>query len=193
MPVSTAPQEEIRVSPEAYLERERKAEEKSEYYRGKVSLMSGGTRNHIMLSSNLAFALRRALSDKDCLVFPSDMRVYVEAHELFTYPDLSVVCGEEEYVEGETQANLLNPTLLVEILSESTERYDRGQKFAFYRDIPSLEEYVLVAQERKQVEVFRKNEAGRWELFEFGAEAEIVELASVKASLPLDAIYEHVV
>ncbi len=179
------------VTPEEYLERERRAEYKSEYYQGEVFAMSGASRNHVMIVSNLVFALHTALGGTGCLVFPSDLRVHVPAVGLFTYPDVSVVCGEEELLDEEFDT-LLNPVLLVEVLSPSTESYDRGTKFAFYRSIASLREYALVSQRQKMVEVFRKNEEGLWVLHEFDEARNDVALASVGCALRLDDLYANV-
>ncbi len=179
------------ITPEEYLDRERQAEFKSEYYNGEIFAMSGGIRNHSLLTSNTLAALHTALQGTDCLTFTSDLRVYIPATELFTYPDITVVCGEEELLDDQ-QDTLLNPALVVEVLSPSTESYDRGQKFAFYRSIPSLREYVLVSQRQKLVEVFRKNKEGLWVLHEYNAERGVVVLDTVGCTLDLDALYAHV-
>ncbi len=195
------PQESV--SPEEYLRRERVSLEKSEYYGGRPhplyrltnehgEPMPGATRNHNRISSNLLIAIGAALRGTDCLAFGSDMRIPAKPEGGFYYADAVVVCGPEQYVEDQPQANLLNPTLIVEVLSPSTEQKDRGEKFEAYRTLDSLQEYVLVAQDRRNVEVFRKNEAGRWELFAHDEDAEAVALASVGAALAMDAIYEKV-
>ena len=179
------------VSPGEYLERERRADHKSEYYAGEVFAMSGGSRRHSLIATNLASELRTALKGTGCLVFNSDLRVYVAASGLYTYPDVSVVCGDERYVDEE-EDTLTTPVVIVEVLSPATETYDRGQKFTFYRGLASLREYVLVAQERRSVEVFRRNDAGRWELYEPDPEHGTVELASVGCVLRLDEVYANV-
>ncbi len=191
------------VSPEEYLRRERLSLEKSEYYGGRPhplyrltnehgEPMPGATRNHNHIASNIHGELYAALQGTDCLAFGGDMRIAAKPGGGFYYADAVVVCGREQYVEGQPQANLLNPTLIVEVLSPSTEQKDRGEKFEMYRMLDSLREYVLVAQDRRSVEVFRKNEAGRWELFAFDEAAETVELASVGAALEMEALYERV-
>jgi Uma2 family endonuclease len=121
----------------------------------------------------------------------NDMRVHIPETTLYTYPDLAVVCGEEQYLDDEFDT-LLNPVLLVEVLSETTEACDRGKKFELYRPIPSLREYVLVAQDRKRVECFRLNERGHWELFEAGGDGAEIELASVGVRMALDELYRQV-
>jgi Uma2 family endonuclease len=191
------------VSPEEYLRRERLSLEKSEYYGGRPhplyppeneigEKMPGGTRNHNRLASNVHGELYVALRNTECSVFGSDMRIGVRPGETFYYPDVTVVCGEEQYVKGESQANLLNPALIVEVLSSSTEQNDRGEKFAAYRTLDALSEYMLVSQERRQVEVFRKNETGHWVLYEFDAGARNVELATGGVRLSMEALYEDV-
>ena len=190
------------ITPEEYLERERQAEFKSEYYNGEIfplgesrgtdpADMAGAQRNHVLLVSKVVTALNNALQDRACLVFPTDMRVHVAAYGLYTYPDVAVVCGEEHYLD-EQQDTLVNPVLLVEVLSPSTESYDRGKKFAFYRSIPSLKEYALVSQRQKLVEVFRKNEENLWVLHETDEARGMVDLASVGCALQLDDLYANV-
>ena len=180
----------LRMTREEYLAFEETAEEKHEWYKNEAFAMSGETRNHAVVIGNVLAALHGALRGTGCTLFQGDMRVQVQASGLYTYPDLSVVCGEEEY-ETEKQTTLLNPTLIVEVLSESTERYDRGRKFAFYRQLASLREYVLVAQDRASVEVFRKGADGHWTLFE-PDDGGHIELASVGATLRLADVYENV-
>ena len=113
------------ITPEEYLERERQAEYKSEYYNGEIFAMSGASRNHALLTSNVIAALHNALRGTDCLVYSSDLRIHIPASGLYTYPDVSVVCSQDELLD-EQHDTLLNPVLIVEVLSPSTERYDRG-------------------------------------------------------------------
>ena len=187
-PDTMAAQAQPDIAPEAYLEMERAAEYKSEYYGGEVFAMSGGTGNHALFAANSITLLNIALRGKGCRVFTSDLRIYIPANGLFTYPDASVVCGDMEYLDDRSD-NLLNPVLLVEVLSPSTESYDRGTKFALYRSIPSLEEYMLVSQDQRRVEVFRKDTTGRWVLYDV---EEAVELASVGCTLPVEDLYAGV-
>ena len=179
------------LSQEAYLEQERQADFKSEYHRGETFAMSGARFNHLVLTSTLAALLLESLRDRGCFVVTNDMRVHIPATTLYTYPDVAVVCGEPRFLDEEFDT-LLNPVLLVEVLSESTEAYDRGKKFELYRPIESLREYVLVAQDRKRVEAFRLNERGHWELFEAGGDGAEIELASVGVTVPLDDLYRQV-
>ena len=144
-----------------------------------------------MIAGNCHMALRAALKDKGCAVFQSDLRVHIPATDLYTYPDVVVVCGEEQYLDTQKDT-LINPVLLIEVLSSSTESYDRGQKFEFYRSIDSLQEYVLVAQDRVSVEVFRKNDEGHWVLYEADTEQGTIAMASIGCTLKLDDLYATV-
>ena len=173
-----------------YVAFEEGADVRHEFLDGLVVAMAGGTRNHTEIIGSVYAALRGALRGGPCHPYLGDLRVRVESANRDFYPDAAVVCGEERY-ETEKRTALVNPTLLVEVLSASTERFDRGKKFAFYRQIPSLREYVLVAQDRASVEVFRKGEGGRWTLFE-PDEGGAIELASVGAVLRLADVYENV-
>jgi len=133
------------VTPEQYLEIERKADYKSEYHSGQVFAMAGASREHNLLVGSIVRRLGNLLDGRPCETYPSDMRVLVSATGLYTYPDVSVACGEPEFLDGSLDV-LLNPLLIVEVLSPSTESYDRGAKFALYQRLPSLQEYVLVSQ-----------------------------------------------
>lgn len=150
---------------ETYLAMERAAEYKSEFYRGEIFAMSGASRWHVRIASQLFYALMKAFEGSDCFVFNSDLRIHIPSVGLYTYPDLGVVCGEEEYLDDRFDT-LLNPALLIEILSPATESYNRGQKFSFYRRIESLQEYVLVALDRCSVDVFYRDDRGSWSLRE---------------------------
>lgn len=176
------------VSHAAYLELERAGSTKHEWLNGEVYDMAGGTPDHARLQAAAAGELRAQLRGRRCCVFSSDLRIRVLATGLATYPDLSVVCGKLEKDPGDDNA-VTNPTLLVEVLSDSTEGYDRGEKFAHYRRIPSLKEYVLISQREPHVEVWRKNAAGKWELAEEGRAGESVPLASLECTLLVDEVY----
>src|SRR5712692_7135469 len=152
-------QPQPRLTPEQYLEIERAAEFRNEYYNGRMYAMSGGSHPHAIVIGNLAFALRSGLGKRPCLVTTSDLRVRVAPAGLYTYPDVVVVCGEPRYADNQIDT-LLNPMLLIEMLSPSTEAYDRGFKSAQYRTIESLQEYALVSQAEPRVEVFRRQDGG---------------------------------
>jgi Uma2 family endonuclease len=168
-----------------YLAFERKAGVKHEYLRGDVWAM-GGTPRHGRLASNLARIVGNALQGKPCVVYSSDVRVRIEASDRATYPDLSVVCGPDRLAADDADA-ITNPIVLFEVLSEGTERSDRGEKFAHYRRLESLQEYVLVNQDAARVEVFRRHERD-WLLvvFEAGSTA---RLDSIDVSFPVDEVY----
>jgi Uma2 family endonuclease len=133
------------MSPDEYLAFEREAECKHEYWHGEVFAMAGASREHNLLVSNLVHLLVGALQDRPCEVYPSDMRVSAASAKVFTYPDVSVVCSGPNFAD-DAQDTLLNPVVIIEVLSDSTEAYDRGKKFEYYRTIPSLQHYLLVAQ-----------------------------------------------
>jgi Uma2 family endonuclease len=160
---------------------------KHEFVDGEVYAMAGGTPDHGALAVAFASEVRAAIGARPCRVFSSDVRVRVVATGMAAYPDVSVVCGKLE-TDPEDASAITNPVLVVEVLSDSTEARDRGVKAAHYRHVPSLREYVLVSQRERRVEVHRRNEAGRWELFEYEGHA-TAELASVGCRVALDDLY----
>jgi Uma2 family endonuclease len=174
-----------------YLDMEEKSATKHEWLDGVVYDMSGGTLDHSRIAVNLSGIIRAQLAGKRCAVFNSDLKIRVLATGLGTYPDVSVICGRAEPDPESRGLAVTNPTVLVEVLSDSTEAYDRGEKFAHYRRIPSLREYVLVSQSSPFIEVFRKNEAGQWVLVAEARAGETVTLESIGCSLPVDATYEN--
>ena len=141
------------VSPEEYLRRERQAEYKSEYLNGEIFAMSGASEAHNLIAGNIFGELRRQLRERPGRAYISDMRVKVHANGLYTYPDVIVVCGEPQFEDDQVDT-LLNPTVLIEVLSQSTERYDRIAKTSYYRTMDSLAEHMLVAQDEKKVRRF---------------------------------------
>jgi Uma2 family endonuclease len=180
-----------KLTPEEYLEIERKAEYKSEYFNGEIFAMAGAKRNHNKIVGNLTGLVWQHLKGKDCEFYPSDMRVFVPKTGLYTYPDVVVVCGEPKF-QDKVFDTLLNPTLLVEVLSETTESYDRGKKFQHYRSIESLEEYVLVSQDEARIEKYLKQGDGFWVLSEaVGLDSEI-EFASIECRISLAEVYDKV-
>ncbi len=178
------------LTPEQYLEIERAAETKSEYHDGQMYAMSGGTRRHSLLAMNFGAELRQALKHRQCFVFTSDLRVGAHRRS-YMYPDLSVVCGES-LVEGAFDDILSNPTVLVEVLSKSSEAYDRGFKFNRYRTIDSLAEYVLVSQDEARVQVFKRQPSGQWLMTDYSGLDSSCRLESLDCSIPLAEIYERV-
>lgn len=180
-----------RVKPEQYLAMERATETKSEFLGGKVCAMGGASRQHNKIVVNTLSALRPQLRRRPCEIYPSDMRVKVAATGLYTYPDISLVCGQIQ-VEDSQQDTLLNPQVIIEVLSKSTAAYDRGEKFEHYRKIPSLAEYLLIAQERCLVEHFTRQADGRWLLAEASSLQDVIDLSSVGCKLALADVYEDV-
>jgi Uma2 family endonuclease len=184
-------QPQPRLTPEQYLEIERASEFRNEYYNGRMYAMSGGTHTHALIIGNLGGELRNALRKRRCLVTPIDLRVRVAPAGLYTYPDVVVVCGEPRYADNQIDT-LLNPILLIEVLSPSTEAYDRGFKSAQYRTLESLQEYALVSQAEPRVEVFRRQEGGHWLLTEFAGLEAVCRFESVDASVGLVEVYDNV-
>ncbi len=174
----------MKLTPEEYLAWERAQPEKHAYYRGEVFAMAGGSEEHNLLVFNIIALLGVALRDRPCRGYPSDMRVRVVAADLYTYPDVTIVCGNRE-LDGDT---LLNPHVIFEVLSDSTEAYDRGRKFEHYRTIPSFKEYVLVSQHEVHVDHFVKQPDGSW-LMRSRGPGETIALASVGCALPVDEVY----
>jgi len=177
-----------KLTPEQYLAIEREAEYKSEYFDGQMYAMAGGTENHADIAGNLNALLRRRLAGRGCKVFTSDMRVRTDSSGLYAYPDVSVVCGER-ILASIWRDILINPKLIIEVLSDSTEAHDRGRKFQQYRKIASLEEYVLVSQTEPLIESYRRSPSGTWLLGEVrGLEATLV-FQSLGIEAPLAEIY----
>jgi Uma2 family endonuclease len=172
-----------------YLAAEAKGEERHEFLEGEVFAMAGGTPEHSALTAAAIGELRSALQGKPCRVFSSDLRLRVLATGLVTYPDVSIVCGHLE-LDPEDKNTMTNPIVLVEVLSDSTEAYDRGAKAAHYRQIESLREYVLVSQKEPSVEVFRRVERGHWDFVE-AKSGELVEIASFGIQIEVDALYRN--
>lgn len=176
---------------EEYLALERAAAYKSEYYKGEMFALAGASIQHNYITGNVFALLYTMLKEKPCSVFSSNLRVKVQEVGLYTYPDIVVCCGEL-VVEDSHGDTLLNPSLIVEVLSASTEAYDRGKKFEYYRLIPSLQEYVVAAQDRAHVEVFTRTDAGRWLLSEASGREGSIELASLGHTLALADVYNKV-
>jgi len=172
-----------------YLSAEIVSQVRHEYLDGEVWAMAGGTPEHSALAMAVGSELRTALSGRPCRVYSSDLRIRVVNTGLSTYPDVSVVCGQIALAPDDPDA-VTNPIVLVEVLSDSTEGYDRGAKAAHYRRIPSLREYILVSQEEPRVEIYRRTESGRWELLEARA-GESIEIAALGVRLDVSAVYAN--
>jgi Uma2 family endonuclease len=179
------------LTPEQYLEIDRKAEFKSEYYLGEMFAMGGARWTHNRLVANLIATLHQQLRSGPCQTLPSDMRVQVESAGMYTYPDVIVVCGEPQFLD-ENRDTLLNPTLIVEVLSPSSEVYDRGRKFEYYGSLASVSEYLLVSSERVRAELYTRQSDGRWLITAVGRLEDSLDLQSVGAHLALADLYERV-
>ncbi|PWU05447.1 MAG: hypothetical protein C5B51_14385 [Terriglobia bacterium] len=179
------------LTPEAYLEIERAAESKSEYYNGRMYAMAGTTFRHGLIVSNLSRGLGNSLAGGPCSVVTSDLRVLVSASGLYTYPDVVVVCGEPRLTDV-WMDTLLNPALLIEVLSPSTEARDRGFKSSQYRTIDTLREYALVSQTESRVEVYSRQPNGRWILSEATGLDVICQFESINCRMALSEIYAKV-
>lgn len=176
-------------SPDEYLELERLSPFKHEYQRGLVYAMAGGKKSHVQITHNLDRLLGNHLENSPCWVYASEMKVRIETANCYYYPDISVTCDPDDM---ETNNDfILAPQLIIEVLSKSTEQFDRTDKFLDYQQIPSLQEYVLVGQEKVQVECYRKPEAGEWKRQGYGR-GELVEIVSINFKCPIERIYNKV-
>jgi Uma2 family endonuclease len=167
-----------RITPQEYLIRDRQASCKSEFHQGEVFAIGGGSANHSLIAANFVREAGNALKDKSCTVFNSDLRVQVRSTGLYTYPDATIVCGEREF-DDDQRDTIINPTVIVEVLSDSTEKYDRGKKANHYRQIASLKELLLITQDRPHVERFTRQPNGDWmfhEQYDLSADFELKSL-----------------
>lgn len=187
--MSTRPKRKL--TPAEYLAIERAAETKSEYYEGEMFAMVGASREHNRIVVNLVRELSTQLLTRNCDVFNGDLRVKVPFLGLYTYPDVAVVCGDPVFEDAEVDT-LLNPNVIVEVLSPSTEAYDRGKKFEFYRATQSLAEYVLVAQDRPHIETFSKGADGHWTLAEATGLDASLKIATINCIVPFAKVYHRV-
>ncbi|PDW03569.1 hypothetical protein CJ255_08120 [Candidatus Viridilinea mediisalina] len=175
-----------------YLAFERASAQKHEYYNGQVYAMTGAKATHNLIVGNTLAALHRQLRTKPCQVYPSDMRVKISQTGLHTYPDIVVVCGTPMFSD-KSQDTLLNPLMIVEVLSASTERYDRGMKFQHYRTLESLTVYLLIAHDHPHLEYFARQEQGLWMLREATELTQTLEIEALGCSLSVADVYEKVV
>jgi Uma2 family endonuclease len=178
-------------TPQEYLALEEKADFKSEYINGKIIPMAGGTANHNRIAGNFFAILNFALKQQDYEVFNSDMRLWISQRQIYTYPDITIVAGELEFFDNRKDI-LLNPKVIVEVLSKSTATYDREGKFKAYRTIPSFEEYLLLEQNRISVEHYSKTANKRWSLQEYDEEDELITLVSIPLEITLRDLYNKV-
>lgn len=180
-------------TPQQYLAQEREAEYKSEYVGGQIYAMSGASREHNLIAGNIFADLHAQLRSQPCESYMSDMRVKVSSTGMYTYPDVVVVCGEPHF-EDEHVDTLLNPTVLIEVLLPSTEAYDRGEKFAHYRRLTSLTDYLLVSQDKARVEHFVRQgiKSSQWVLTEISGLDSVLQLPSVGCKVALRDVYNKV-
>jgi len=180
-----------RLTEAEYFGIERAAEFKSEFFDGETFAMAGGTPQHSLIATNLAREFGNRLMNGRCLAYNADLRLKIEATGLCTYPDLSVICGPLRFAPG-TDDTVVNPTLLVEVLSVSTEAYDRGRKFEHYRQVPTLQEYLLVSQTEPRIEQFIRQPDGRWLLNEAAGLEKGLESPSLKITISLGEVFAKV-
>lgn len=183
------PAEQKRMTEDEYLAFERAAETRHEFIDGEIFAMSGASRRHGRISLALGAVLVNALRGRRCEVYNNDLRVYIPQSRRYVYPDASIACGRVELKDKEHDT-LLNPRVIVEVLSPSTEEYDRGEKFTHYKTIPSLAHYVLAAQDKPLVEVFTRQQDGSWTCVKYEAGQKIA-LPAIECEIDIDAVYEN--
>jgi len=179
------------VSEREYLDAERLALEKHEYYRGEIFAMSGASIVHNKIAMNCALAIGPKLKGKKCQPFGSDLRIHIPKNTLYTYPDISIICGEIETTDDNFDT-ITNPSVIIEILSSSTRNYDKGEKFTLYREIDSLQEYILIDSERVMFEKFIRNSDNSWQLTEYKTMEQSFTIETVNIEMQLQQIYEGV-
>jgi Uma2 family endonuclease len=182
---------ETRVTPEEYLRLERLSEERNEFFGGEIVHMPGVSRQHNRINRNLIVELSPQLEQTGCEVFFCEMRVKIGATTSYAYPDLAVVSGESQFEDSHVDT-LLNPCVIVEVLSESTEKHDRGEKLRQYRSIESLRDYVLVSQSECRIERYSRQPSGEWIYSDLSDAASVLELPSIECHIPLERIYRNV-
>ncbi|PKO22818.1 MAG: hypothetical protein CVU38_07350 [Chloroflexi bacterium HGW-Chloroflexi-1] len=185
------PQPKSHFTPEEYLALERRAETKSEYWNGQIYALAGASSAHNTIVANLIISLGVQLKGRPCTVYPSDMRVKVAQTGLYTYPDVLVLCGKARF-DDLHRDTLLNPTVLIEVLSPTTETYDRGAKFAFYRSLESLTDYLLVAQDSPKIEHYALQPNDKWLLSDYKGLDAVAQVASIDCALPLADVYDKI-
>ena len=180
--------QKTKLTHEQYFALEEKSDTRHEYYQGEIFNLAGSTLNHAKIISNF---VRHSKLSENCTILSSDMRLWIESADLFTYPDILIICGQAQFYKNRDDV-VLNPVLIAEVLSKSTKNYDRGEKFLFYRQIPSLKHYLLIDQYSPHVEYFYLNEDGHWVLSEFSDLHDRLEIRRPDFSLGLKDIYRGV-
>ena len=164
---------------------------KHEYYKGEIFAFAGASINHNRVIRNLTNQLSAALEARNCELFSNDLRIWVEQVDLFTYPDILVICGKPDFFTNRTDT-VTNPVLIIEVLSDSTKNYDRGEKFEFYRSIPSLKDYILVDQYKIHLEHFSKISKNKWSLTEYFKKSDALAIPDININILLEDIYDRV-
>lgn len=179
------------ITPPTYLEMERQSKVKHEYFAGRMYAMSGASYEHNQIASNLVRLIGNQLEDQECDVIQSDLRVQVSSTGLYTYPDVVVICGEPRFADSHMDT-LLNPIFIAEVLSSSTEAYDRGEKFSHYRTLESLTDYLLVSQNRQRIELYTRQPDGEWRYRVIESENASLKVESLGIHLYLADVYRRV-
>ncbi len=174
-----------------YLAMEETADYKSEYFRGEIFAMAGSTANHDRIASECDKLIGAALGIRNCETFTGNMKIRIPEDLIYCYPDFSVTCGDDKF-EDQKKTTLKSPIVIIEVLSESTESFDRGKKFHRYKQIPTLQEYVLIAQDEYQIDVFQKSGDGTWNLRSYAGVDDVLELRSLQIQLKLQDLYRRV-
>lgn len=187
----SSPAKPLRLSPDHYLDQERRAHAKSEYFDGDVYAMAGASEQHVSVCTNLILAAGPKLREKSCKIYGSDMKIWIPATRSFVYPDLSVACGVPK-MRDEHGDVLENPMAIFEVLSPSTEKNDRTLKFDAYCSIPSVQQYVLISQEEARVEIFTRNPQGLWVFSRAIGRESTADLMALEISIPLASIYDRI-
>jgi len=176
------------ISPEEYLERERAAEYKNEYYYGQMLAMSGASLRHNRIDGNIISNIGNFLKGKNCMILPSNMRVSTPSHDSYMYPDASIYCGEPQ-LEDDKFDTLTNPSVIFEILSPSTRSIDKGRKFFFYRQIPSLKEYIMIDSLKRFIQIARKQDDDSWKFEDLNETHPSLHIQTINYHFPLSEIY----
>jgi Uma2 family endonuclease len=178
-----------KLTAEEYLKFEKESVEKHEFFQGEVFAMAGASPRHNKIFSNFFGQIFGRLKGNPCQPYGSDLRIHIPQNSLFTYPDISIICGNIVPADNDSDT-IISPAVLIEILSTSTRNYDRGGKFKLYRDIPTLKEFIVIDSETINIEAFRINATGHWELEEYRAKLQSLDIPCVKINVPLTEIYE---
>jgi len=174
-----------------YLELEESAEYKSEYYKGEIFAMAGGSINHNQIIMNVGAQLNQSYPRHKCRSFATDLKLWIEEIDCVAYPDIMIICDKPQVYTGRTDI-ILNPFIIIEVLSRSTEAFDRGKKFQFYRSISSFQEYILIDQYRVHIDQFYIEKTGKWTLKDYNDINDILQFSKINFEIPLEKIFELV-